>query len=209
MTNVNYAYFLYGIVIFFAWRLFHLFNYFKRTPYPRPSASSVIFFLFGSGYILLLINMFQNVDLSYGFDYLVLLPSIFMILGIINFYTESFIAPTINYLIALGFGTLIGIITYFISDLVFLNTGIESITSYLALIPSVLGLVIGGIAGILFYAYFLKPRYLDWNSPLWQRNKVWDIINSHLFLLTIAILAFIEATLQLQANSLVYVFSAL
>jgi len=209
MTNINYAYFLYGIFIFFIWRLFHLFNYFKRTPYPKPSASSVIFFLFGSGYILLLINMFQNVDFTYGFDYLVLLPSLFIIFGLINFYSESFIAPTMNYVIALGFGTLIGTITYFISDFVFLNTGIESITSYLVLVPPILGLIIGLIIGKLFYAYFLKPRYQDWNSPLWQINKFWDMINSSAFLLIVAVLAFIEATLQLQANSLVYIFSSL
>lgn len=208
MATVNYGYFLFGIFIFFTWRLLHLINYFKRTPYPVPGRSSLWFFIFGSIYILVLINTFQNIDLAYGFDYLTLVPSILIVLAIINFWGESFIAPTKNYLIALGLGALVGTATLMISYYAFLSAGIPYLSSYFELIPILLGLLIGAIAGIIIYSYVLKARKPDWNTPLWHLNKFWDLVNHSSFLLAIMIFAVIEATLQLHSNSLFLLFTS-
>ncbi|HUX98486.1 MAG TPA: hypothetical protein VMV49_02915 [Candidatus Deferrimicrobium sp.] len=205
MGVINYGYFLYGIFLFFMWRLFHLLSYFKRTPYPVPGRSSVWFFIFGSGYLLVLINIFQNANFTYGFDYLIIIPAVLIILALINLIGESFVAPTKNYLIALGLGVLIGTITLICTRLIF--TG--GISSYLQLIPFLLGLLVGGIAGLVIYKFLLKPHYPNWNTTLWHLHKFWDIFNHSAFLVLIAILAFIEATLQLKSTSLFYFFTSL
>jgi hypothetical protein len=204
MGVINYGYFLYGIFLFFMWRLFHLLDYFKRTPYPVPGRSSVWFFIFGSGYLLVLINIFQNANSTYGFDYLIIIPSVLIILALINLIGESFVAPTKNYLIALGLGVLIGTITLICTRFIFIG----GISSYLQLIPFLLGLLVGGIGGLVIYKLLLKPHYSNWNTPLWHLNKFWDIFNHSAFLIIIGIIAFIEATLQLKSTSLFYFFSS-
>ncbi|MHA1650465.1 MAG: hypothetical protein ACTSYB_09730 [Candidatus Helarchaeota archaeon] len=206
MSVVNYGYFLFGIFIFCSWRLFHHINYFKRTPTPVPGKSSVTFFTFGAIYFLVLINLFQNIDLTYGYDCLTLLPSVLIILGLINFWGESFIAPTKNYLFALGLGVLIGTASLGISYFAFLNAGIPFISGFLELIPYLLGLIIGVIAGKLIYVFFLKRRYPNWNTPLWQINNLWRIINHTAFLFSLLILAVLEGLLQMESNSLIYLF---
>ncbi len=206
MGTVNYFYLIYGIVLFFAWRLIHHFNFLKRRPYPKPGGSSAVFFVVGSGYFLALINIFQNVDFSYGFDNLILIPTILMIVAILNFWGESFIAPTKNYLISLGIGTLIGTVAYFILQYGILSSGLHS--SYLELIPILVGLPIGAIAGTLIHFFVIKRRFPDWNTPLWQINKLWDKINHIAFLLFFATIGFIEATLQLRSDSLFYLFTS-
>lgn len=205
MTVINYGYFLWGVVLLFAWRLFHLIPYFKRTPYPTPGTSSVWFFCLGSFYFLLLINMYQNIDLAYGFDLLVLLPTIIFILTIVNFWGESLITPSKNYLIALGFGALVGGITIWLFHLIFPTIGILS--NYFELLPVLIGLIVGIIGGNILY-YFLKSRYPDWNTPLCHLHKFWDVINHTSFLLVIAVLAFIEALFQWHSTSLVIILTS-
>lgn len=208
MVLVNYGYFLFGIFIFLAWRIFHLFSYFKRTPYPNPGPSSAIFFAIGAGYIILIVNIFQNIDLAYGFDYLTLLPTIIISMACINFFSESLIAPTKNYLIALGIGSGIGFVAIIIIDYVFQIFRLGDISSYLIAVPVLSGLLIGLISGSLIYQYFLQNRYPAWNQTLWQIHKYWDIINHSTFLVMLATLTIIEALLQWYSTSLILLITS-
>ena len=203
MVLVNYGYFLFGMFLFLVWRIFHLIPYFKRTPYPTPGSSSAIFFVIGAGYILLILNIFQNIDLAFGFDYLTLLPTIIFSMACINFLSESFIAPTKNYLIALILGIGIGVFAILLLDFTFQVSNLAAISSYLFAIPVLGGLLLGLIGGALIHGYFLQKRYPEWNHPLWQIHKFWDLINHSRFLVILATLTIIEALLQWHSTSLI------
>ena len=208
MVLVNYGYFLFGIFLFLAWRIFHLSPYFKRTPFPTPGPSSAIFFPIGAGYIILLVNIFQNIDLAYGFDFLILFPTIIIIIACINFLSESFIAPTKNYLIALSLGIGIGLPAIILLDFIFQISNLTAISSYLIALPVITGLVLGLISGVLIHRYFLLTRYPDWNQPLWQTHKFWEIINHSSFLVILATLTIIEALLQWYSTSLIQIITS-
>jgi len=208
MGVVNYSYFLFGIVILFASRLLDKLAYFKQPQYPIPGSRSAMSFIWGSIFFLVLINLFQNINMDYGLDFLILVPSVLIILAIITFWGESFVAPTKNYLAALGCGILIGTITLIISYFAFLSAGIPYISSYLELVPVLLGLLVGLIAGKLIFTFILQRRKPDWNTSLWHLNKLWDLVNHSSFLIAILIFAVIEGTLQLHSSSLSLIFSS-
>jgi hypothetical protein len=208
MVLVNYGYFLFGIFLFLAWRIFHLIPYFKRTPYPTPGSSSAIFFTIGAGYIILIVNIFQNIDLSYGFDCLTLLPTIIMAIACFNFFSESFIAPTKNYLVALGLGIGIGLSAIFLLNFIFQMSNLAAISSYLIIIPVIGGLLLGLIIGAFIHGYFLQNRYPRWNQPLWQIHKFWDVLNHSSFLVFLATLTIIEALLQWYSTSLILILTS-
>lgn len=208
MGVVNYGYFLFGIFILFSWRVLNKLKFFQQPTYPSPGGKSAMSFIWGSIYFLVLINTFQNVDMAYGLDFLIIVPSVLIILAILTFWGESFIAPTKNYLIALGFGVLVGAITLIISYFAFLSAGIPYISSYLELLPVLLCLIVGLMAGKLFNSLILKRYKPNWNTPLWQCTKLWDFINHSSFLIALIIFAAIEGTLQLHSSSLSLIFSS-
>ena len=207
MAVVNYGYFLIGIVLLFAWRLFHLIPYFKRTPYPVPGRSSVWFATFGCIYLLVTINMLLHAGTALD-GYKAILPLILFIITLTNFWGESFVAPTKNYLIALGFGILIGAVSLFISNFLFLLYNLQHILSYMQLIPFLIGILIGIGVGLIIY-HVLESRFPDWNTPLWHHHKFWDFINHSSLLLVIATIAFIEGMFQMKSTSLLILLTSL
>lgn len=207
MALINYGYFLFGLVIFFTWRLFHLHPYFKREDYPTPGWDSVWFLIWGSVILLVLINTFQNIDLTYGLDYLALLPTILFVLALINFWGESFIAPTKNYLIAILIGFLIGIVTLILTQQLVLFLKLHHILSYLELLSIVFGILAACLGGKIVYN-ILTSRYSEWNTPLWELNRFWDIINHTNFYLVILTVALIEGLIQLQSTSLIILLTS-
>ncbi len=169
--------------------------------------SCVWFSAFGSIFLLVIINLLQNSGSDFdGFK--ALLPFILLIIAIINFWGESFIAPTKNYLVALGAGILAGAIIFLSTNHLFLVLELNQIASYYQLLPLLIGVVCGIIVGVIFY-YILKPRRANWNQPLWQAKRLWDFINNKTLLFVVMTLAFIEGLLQLGSTSLLFLFTSL
>ncbi|MHA1132385.1 MAG: hypothetical protein ACTSQQ_16480 [Candidatus Helarchaeota archaeon] len=207
MALVNYGHFMFGIALLFSWRLFHLIPYFKRTPYPTPGMSCVWFSAFGSIFLLVTINLLQNCGLDFD-GYKALLPFILLVITLINFWGESFIAPTKSYLIALGIGLAAGIVVFFVSHYIILLKGLQHVGGYYELISLIIGIVSGILIGIFSY-FVLKAHFHNWNQPLWEAKKVWDIINSSNLLFVITTIALIEGLLQLRSTSLLLLLTSL
>ena len=208
MALVNFGYFLFGIVIFLTWRLFHLHPYFKQEKYPTPGWDSVWFLIWGSIIFLVLINIYQNIDLTYGLDFLPLLPTILFVISIINFWGESFVKPTKNYLIAMLVGFIVGTVTLILTQQLILSLNLQHIASYLELLSVVLGLLAGCLGGKIVYN-ILKSRYAEWNTTLWELHRFWDLLNHTNFYLVMITVALIEGLIQLQSTSLVTLLTSL
>ncbi|MHA1265343.1 MAG: hypothetical protein ACTSRS_08935 [Candidatus Helarchaeota archaeon] len=206
MVLVNYGYFLFGIVLLFSWRIIHHIPYFQRTKYPTPG-QNVVWLALGGIYLLVIINMLQNVDASFD-GFLALLPLILFIFAMFNFWGGSFVSPTKNYLLTLVLTIPISVGILFLIDSLCLLTGFYTTSSYLEILPIILTVFLGIICGIIFYKYFNR-RFPNWSAPLWQAHWFWDVINHNTYLLSVAVLATIEALLQMHSTSLIILLTSL
>lgn len=163
--------------------------------------------MFGGIYTLVIINLLQNVDATLD-GYIALLPLILLSLTLLNFWGESFISPTINYLLALGFGILIGVLALLGFHHLFLLYDLNALSSYMELVPVLISILCGIFAGKILFKV-LKPRHPHWNTLLWTQKKLWDVINHNFYLLIVAIIAAIEGMFQMLSTSLIILLSSL
>ena len=213
---VNLHYFLIGTFIFMAMKLVDRFKYFEEGEIYSSGFIKVWNFIYGSALILIGINgifaitqIFNSVQV---FDYRNLFPTILTFIASGIFLSDSFKNPTKNYLVALGIGDLISTITAIIMLIITLigpeiifGTNIMYI-NYFLLIPFLIAVMVAIPVSILIYYIKLKPNRTEWNEPIWDKTKAWNVVNNQFLLLTLTIILFFEILFQWHSTSLLSLF---
>jgi len=192
------------------------FKYFEEDELVSHKISTVWNFIFGSALILVGINgIFAIIQIYYTvqvLDYRNLMPTILIFITSGIFLSDSFKNPTKNYLIALGIGCLISVIGAIIPFII-TSIGPEIVfgqhllyINYFLLVPFIVAIIIGFFVGFILYYKRLKPRREDGNKPLWDKTRIWNIINNQYLLLTLTIIIFFEIFFQWHSSSLLSLF---
>ena len=213
---VNMHYFLIGTFIFMLMKFVDRFKYFEEGEIYSGNFIKVWNFIYGSLLILIGINgifaVAQIFSSAQILDYRNLFPTILTFVSSGIFLSDSFKNPTKNYLVALGIGVLISTIAALIMLIITL-IGPEIIfginityINYLLLIPFLITVMAAIPVCILIYYKKLKPNRMDWNEPMWDKSKSWNMLNNQFLLLALSIILFFEILFQWHSTSLISLF---
>ncbi|NHI93354.1 MAG: hypothetical protein EAX96_12785 [Candidatus Lokiarchaeota archaeon] len=212
----NLHYFLIGVFIFMMIKFVDRFKYFEDDQLFSQQIAKVWNFIFGSSCIIMGINgLFAITQIAFSvqiIDYRNLFPTILLFISSGIFLSDSFKNPTKNYLVSLGIGVLIStfgaLIPFFIAligpDVVF---GVHiTYINYILLIPFLITVMVAIGVGMLIYFKLLKPRHAEWNEQLWDKSKIWNLVNNRFLLLTFSLIIFFEILFQWHSTSLLSLF---
>jgi hypothetical protein len=210
---MNLYYFLVGVFVFLIMKFIVSFDYFAKENLPTHKIAKVWHFIFGILCILVGVNgIFAMVQIKAAvgvFDYRHVLPTIMLFLSAVIFLSDSFKNPSKNYLVALGIGVIISIVGFFIT-LILVWLGPENVfgthityINYLLLIPFIAASSIGMLVGLLLYYRYFKRRREAWNESLWDKSRIWSILNNQYFILAFCIIMYFEIWFQWHSTSLI------
>jgi len=213
---VNLHYFLVGVFFFLFIKFVDRFKYFEDDELVSHDMAKVWNFIFGAGLIFVGINGIFALVTIYStvqvVDYRNLMSTILIFTASGIFLSDSLKNPSKNYLIALGIGCLISaigaIIPFIIAsigpDVVFGQHVLY--INYILLIPFIISIMIGFVVALVIFHKRLKPRREEWNKPIWDKTRAWNVINNQMLLLALSIIVFIEVFFQWHSSSLLSLF---